>query len=159
MKDFKSCALGSRCYEQLRVVNDMNYSGSRDLRPLDAMNNSRLRMIWTILGCAFMTLNAKNSLGLCMTWTNLGHKLMTLNSMKNPGLWMIWTTTDPMNSSLQMLWKAQGCWLYEWFLIVCPWLQIPCIAHGCGWHERLQVVSSRLYMLWTTQGSSWPKWL
>ena len=64
MKDFKSCALGSRCYEQLRVVNDMNYSGSRDLRPLDAMNNSRLRMISMILIREPMDLNAMNNLAL-----------------------------------------------------------------------------------------------
>ena len=34
-----------RCYEQIIIVDDMNDSGSRDLRPLDAMNNSRLSMI------------------------------------------------------------------------------------------------------------------
>ena len=30
---------GSRCYEQLKVAYDMNYLGSRELKPLDAMNN------------------------------------------------------------------------------------------------------------------------
>ena len=44
----------------------MNDSGSLDLRPLDAMNNSRLRMIGMILGYKRMNLNAKNNLGLCM---------------------------------------------------------------------------------------------
>ena len=68
MKDYELCTLGSRCYEQLINVDDMNGSRSRDLRLLDAMNNSSLRMIWMILGCEPMTLNAKNSLGLCMTW-------------------------------------------------------------------------------------------
>ena len=36
---------GSRCYEQLRVVDDMNNLGSHELRSLDALNSSRLRMI------------------------------------------------------------------------------------------------------------------
>ena len=78
MKDFELGAIGSRCYEQLGVVDDMNDLRSRDLRPLDAMNNSRLRMIWTILSCKLMTLNDKNILGLCMAWMNLGHELKAL---------------------------------------------------------------------------------
>ena len=44
MKDSTPCAQGSRCYEQLKVLDDMNDSRSHDLRPLDAMNNSRLKM-------------------------------------------------------------------------------------------------------------------
>ena len=31
--------ISSRCYEKLRVLNDQNDSGSRRLRPLNAMNN------------------------------------------------------------------------------------------------------------------------
>ena len=99
MKEFKLCASGSRCYEQLKVVDDMNDLGSHDLRPQNAMNNSSLRTIWTILGFKPMTLNAKNSLGLCMTWMNLGHKLRNLDAMNNLGLWMIWTTTKVVRSS------------------------------------------------------------
>ena len=45
MNDFMLSAQGSRCYEQLRVVDDMNDLGSREVRSLDALNNSRLRMI------------------------------------------------------------------------------------------------------------------
>ena len=45
MKDSGSLAQGSRRYEQLRVVNDMNHLGSHELRPIDAMNHSRLWMI------------------------------------------------------------------------------------------------------------------
>ena len=45
MKDFELYAPSSRCYEQLRVMDGMNNLGSRDLRSLDAMDNSRLRMI------------------------------------------------------------------------------------------------------------------
>ena len=37
-----------------------------ELRPLDAMNNSRLRMIRTIHGDEPLILNAMNSLGLWM---------------------------------------------------------------------------------------------
>ena len=32
-------AQGSRFYEQLRVMDDMNNSGSRELKALDAMNS------------------------------------------------------------------------------------------------------------------------
>ena len=39
MKDSESCAQGSRCYEQLKVLDGMKDSRSSDLRPLDAMNN------------------------------------------------------------------------------------------------------------------------
>ena len=39
MNDSMWWAQGSRCYEQLKVVNDMNNLGSRELSPLDAMNS------------------------------------------------------------------------------------------------------------------------
>ena len=42
---FRSCDQGSECYEQLRVVDDMNDSRSHELKPLDSMNSSRLWMI------------------------------------------------------------------------------------------------------------------
>ena len=38
-------AQGFGCYEQLRLVDDINNSGSYELRPLDAMNDSRSLMI------------------------------------------------------------------------------------------------------------------
>ena len=72
MNDSKSWAQGFKCYEQLKVVDDMsytrswaqrcgcyemtkvvddtNYSGSRDISNLDAINNSELWMLWTIIG-------------------------------------------------------------------------------------------------------------
>ena len=37
-------AQGSRFYEQLKVVDDMNNSWSYELKPLDAMNNLGLRV-------------------------------------------------------------------------------------------------------------------
>ena len=45
----------------------MNDLGSRELRPLDAMNNSRLRMIRKIHGNEPLSLNAMNNSGLWMT--------------------------------------------------------------------------------------------
>ena len=42
MSYFGSLAQGFGCYEQLKVVDDMNDLGSHELRPLDAMNSSRL---------------------------------------------------------------------------------------------------------------------
>ena len=83
VKDSKSCAQGSRCYELLRILDDMNISRSYDLRPLDVMTNSRLRMTWMTLGCEPMTLNAMNSLGLCMKWMSLDHELRTLDAVNN----------------------------------------------------------------------------
>ena len=58
---------GSICYEQLRVVDDMNDLGSHDLRALDAMD----------------------SLGLWMTRITPGCELKALNAMNKSGLWMI----------------------------------------------------------------------
>ena len=49
MKESGSWAQGFKRYEQLRVINDMNDLGLHELRPIDAMNRSRLWMIWTIL--------------------------------------------------------------------------------------------------------------
>ena len=39
MRYFRSLAQGSRCYEQLKVVDDLNDLGSCELRPLDGMYN------------------------------------------------------------------------------------------------------------------------
>ena len=46
-------------------MDDVNKSGSHELRPLDSMNNIGLRMIQMILGHEPMILNAMN-LGLWM---------------------------------------------------------------------------------------------
>ena len=43
MKESRSYAQGSICYEKLRIVNDVKTPG-HELRVLDAMNNSRLWM-------------------------------------------------------------------------------------------------------------------
>ena len=39
MSYYVSWAQGSRCYEQLKVVDDMNDSGSSELKPIDTMNH------------------------------------------------------------------------------------------------------------------------
>ena len=121
----RSWAQGSRCYEQLRVVDDMNDSGlssrlkmlwitqglddknnsrSRELRPLDSMNTSRLRMIWTILGRELKALDAMNSLGLWMKWITLGHELGARDGMNSLGLWITW---------MKMRWTIQGSSLHQ----------------------------------------------
>ena len=61
MDDFVSWAQDPRCYEHLIIVDDINDAGSRDLRPLDSMNNLGLRIIWMILGCEPMALNVMKS--------------------------------------------------------------------------------------------------
>ena len=50
MNDSMLLAQGFRCYKQLRVVDDMNDLGSYELQFVDALNSSRLRMIWMIFG-------------------------------------------------------------------------------------------------------------
>ena len=45
MNDSMFSDQGSRCYEQLRVMDDMNDLGSLELQSLDVLNISRLRMI------------------------------------------------------------------------------------------------------------------
>ena len=56
MNDSRSLAQDSRCYEQLKVMDDMNDYESREFRPLYAMKSSKV-----------MALNAMNNLGLWMT--------------------------------------------------------------------------------------------
>ena len=84
MNDSKSWAQGFKYYEQLKVMDDMNNSGSCELRPLDAMNN--LRMIWTILGHEHMSLNVMNNSRLSMIWTTLGGEVRALDAMNNSRL-------------------------------------------------------------------------
>ena len=61
MSYYRSWAQGSGWYEQLKVVNDMNDLGSRELKPLDVMNNSGLWMIWKILGHELEALETMNN--------------------------------------------------------------------------------------------------
>ena len=71
MKDSGSRAQGFKYYEKLLITL------SRELKALDALNNSRL---W-------------------MTWVTPGHEPMALDAMKSSELWMIWMTQDPMSLS------------------------------------------------------------
>ena len=63
MNDSMLLAQGSRCYKQLRVMDDMNDLGSLELRSIDVLYISRLRMIRTIFGCEPMTLNVMKTRG------------------------------------------------------------------------------------------------
>ena len=87
MNDSRSCAYSSRCYEQLKamddmchsgswaqgygcferlsIVNDMNYLISRELRPLDTMSN----------------------LGLCMILMIMCHHLRVVDDMNDSEFW------------------------------------------------------------------------
>ena len=67
MNDFRLQAKGTWCYEQFKDVDDMNDWMSHELKALDAMNNSRLRLMWTILGHEIKVLDAMKSSGLWMT--------------------------------------------------------------------------------------------
>ena len=112
----KSWDQGSRCYEPLKEVDDMDDLGSYELRALNVINNSRLCMIWTIIGHELEDLDAMNnsrlwmiymkdsgsrelkalavinSSRLRMAWTTLEHELRALDAMNNLGLWITWKT-------------------------------------------------------------------
>ena len=132
INDFESWAQGFRCYEQLRVVDDMSYSRSwaqaygcyEQLNVVDGVNDSRshehtplmtnsgLRMTLMILGPKPMALNAMNSLELWLTWMTLGHdlKLRAMLDMKN--LVCEPKALDAMKSSgLWMTWNSIGLWM------------------------------------------------
>ena len=64
MSKYRSWAQGSKCYEQLRTMVDMNDSRSWAERPLDVMNNFGLRMIWVIVSHETMALSGMKILGL-----------------------------------------------------------------------------------------------
>ena len=49
INDSTLSAQGFGCYEQHRVLGDMNDLGFHDLKPLDTKNISRLWMIWPVL--------------------------------------------------------------------------------------------------------------
>ena len=58
----------------------MNNLESCKLKPLDDMNNSRVWMIWTILGCESKDLNVINNSRLWITWTTQGRELKALKA-------------------------------------------------------------------------------
>ena len=138
-----SWAQHSRCYEQVKVVDDMNNSWSPEIRPLDAMNGSRLYKIWTILSREHQALNVMNTSRLWMTRTTHGHKLKALDDMNNSGLWLIWTIVGHKLRALvldrdlkSMIWcyKFRIHYLFNDDLISLLPILIPCIIlyeHSC----------------------------
>ena len=92
MNNFGSWTQGSKCYEQLIIMDDMNNSISQYLRPPDAMNSSGLRIISMILGREPMSLNAMNNPGLWMKLKTLSHEVRALDAIKSSNLWMTWIT-------------------------------------------------------------------
>ena len=86
MNDSRSWGHDFRFYEELKVVNDMNYLESHELKALDAMNNSIFWIILMILGCELKPLDVMNSLGLWMTWLTKGHELRALDVINSLGL-------------------------------------------------------------------------
>ena len=115
MNDSRSWAHGSRCYDQLKVVDEMIKLQSRVLRSLDYMNNLGLWMIWTTMGHELRDQDAIKSWGLWLTWMTRGHELKALNSMNNSRLLITWATMghEPRalnvmnNSKLRMMWMTQ----------------------------------------------------
>ena len=128
MNDSMLSAQGSRCYEQLRVVEDMNDLGSYELRSLDSLNNSRQRMIWTIFGREPMTLDVMKNLGLWMTWMTKGCELRALDVMNNSSLWLIGITLGHELRDLDYM-NSSRIWL-----ICTSW------AHGFECYELLGVI-------------------
>ena len=74
-------AQGCRYYEQVKVMDDMNDLGSRDLRPLDAMNSSGLwKNDW------LHVVSYTNNLRLLMTWITQDYELWALDVKNNLAL-------------------------------------------------------------------------
>ena len=67
-----SWAEGYGCYEQLSIMDDMNELGSHEVKPLDAMYNSNLLMIWIYL------LHE-------LTWMTLGREFKVIDDMNDLG--------------------------------------------------------------------------
>ena len=101
------------CYEELRVLEDMNELGSHELKPLydeqlrvvDDMNDSWL---WA------MVLNSMKNIGLWMKWMTLGSEYKALDDTNNSRSWLTWTTLGHELNILDAM-----------------------IAQECGWHEQL----------------------
>ena len=68
----------SRCYKQVKIVDDMNDSGSHEIKPLNAMNRSRL---WKHE--RLQVVSSMNSLRLWMTWTPQDLELWDLDVKNN----------------------------------------------------------------------------
>ena len=81
-----------------------NNLGSYELRPLDAMNNIRLRIIQMILGHKPMIQNAMNNSGFWITWMTPGHKLKVLDDMNNSRSLNLKPLDAMNNSRLRMTW-------------------------------------------------------
>ena len=144
-------------------MDDMNDLGSCELRSLDALNNSRLRMVWMIFYHEPMTLNVMNNSGLWMTWTNQGYELKALDVINNSSLGMIGMTSghelralDAMNNSrLWLICKswAHGFRCYELLGVVDDMNNLRSYklkplgamnSSWCGWYERFLVMRERL---------------
>ena len=139
MSYFESWAQGFGCYEQLRVMNDMNNSGSLELRPLDALNNSGLWMTWATQGHELRILWAKSSIiyellkplvhmndsrswaqGSRWCYEQLkvmdemnelwSHVLKLIDSMNNSRLWMTWMTLGRVLRAQDAM-KSSELWL------------------------------------------------
>ena len=118
MNNSSSWAHASRYYEQLKVVIYLKEYGLW-AQALNALNSSRLYLIWTILGRELKNLDGLNNFGLWMTWMTLGHELRPLNTMKSLGLWLTQTNPshelralDPMNNcGIWLMIRAQLVYL------------------------------------------------
>ena len=93
LNDSESCAQGSRCYEQLKAMDDMNnsWSWTYDSKYYD---NSMLWMAWATPGRELRALDATNNLGLWLTSMTLGHEPRALDAMHNLVLGIIWMILD-----------------------------------------------------------------
>ena len=66
----------------------MNDLISYDLRPLDGMNRSQLRIISMILGHEPMSPNVMNSTGFWMKLKTLSHEVKSFHAIESSELWM-----------------------------------------------------------------------
>ena len=95
-----SWAQGYGCFEQLSIVNDINDLISRELRPLDALSNLGLWMIWMILRHELRMVDDMNDSELCTHNSRYYEQLKVVVDMNDFESW------------------AQGSGCYEKFRVV-----------------------------------------
>ena len=84
---FGSWPQGYVCFEQLRIMNDMNDLISCELRPLDVVSSLGLWMIWMILHHELRAMDDMNDSELWVQNSRYSKQLKVVVSMNDSGLW------------------------------------------------------------------------
>ena len=104
--------------------------------------------------CQGAKLRVYRSSVLWKTLLTPGHEFKALDAMNSLRLWMTWTTLGCELRALDAM-KNLSCVWYEWLGKVSSRFYMLWTTQHSGWHEWLQVMRSELLKLWTTQGGRW----